>query len=84
MTALKIFAGFMRATLYTARNDRTNKFKYCCCYDLNSTACFNVGAQFADQRLPKAHLIITPQEVRWGILKQGPYKKGQPLTTQQT
>jgi len=38
MTALKIFPGFMRANLYTARNDKTSKFKYCWCYDLNLLA----------------------------------------------
>jgi hypothetical protein len=83
MTALKIFPCFMRATLYTVRKDKTNKFKYCCCYNFNSTACCNVAVQFTDQRLSKTHLIITPQEVIWGILKQRPYKKGQPVTTQQ-
>jgi len=83
MTALKIFPGFIRATIYTVRNDKTNKFKNCWCYDFNSTACCNVAAQFTDKRLRKTRLIITPQEVSWGILKQGPYKKGQPLTIQQ-
>jgi hypothetical protein len=75
MTALKMFPGFMRATLYTARNDKTNKFKYCWCYDFHSTACCNVAAQFTDQRLRKTRLVITPKEVSWGILKQGPCKK---------
>jgi hypothetical protein len=72
----------MPATLYTARNDKTNKFRYCWCYDSNSATCCNFAAQFTDQRLRKTHFMITPQEVSWGILKQGPCKKGQPLTTQ--
>lgn len=62
MTALKIFPGFMRATLHTARNDKTNKFKYCWRYDLNSTACCNAAAQFTDQRLPKTRLLFTPRK----------------------
>jgi hypothetical protein len=69
MKALKNFPVFMHATLYTVRKDKTNKFKYCWCYDFNSTVYCNVAAQFTDQRLRKTRLIITPQEVRWGILK---------------
>lgn len=75
MKALKIFPRFMRAILCTARNDKTNKFKYCWCYDFNSTACCDVAAHFTDQKLRKTRLIITPQEVSWGVLKQGSYKK---------
>jgi len=59
MTELKIFPDFMRATLYTARNDKMNTFKYCWCYDFNRTACCNVAAQFTEQRLRKGRFTLS-------------------------